>query len=196
MATMREYLVSLGLAKPGRGRFSGDAKAALAKAIAEGMTFDDVTAPAKSEKTEKSVKMKTVGAKPATTEDFKDISPKAVREWAKANPSLVPEGIVVRDRGRIDLRVYEAYKKNVDKVTTRTDEAEQSYAATPDRRFGDNVKFVGIVNGKTIEVNYKQVCAGEGGCGYSLGWCRCPQNKKNRHVITQHGMIDVEPVYA
>lgn len=41
MATQREYLVSLGLAKPGRGRFSTEAKAALAKAVEEGMTFTD-----------------------------------------------------------------------------------------------------------------------------------------------------------
>lgn len=41
MATQREYLVSLGLAKPSRGRFSKEAKAALAKAVEEGMTFTD-----------------------------------------------------------------------------------------------------------------------------------------------------------
>jgi hypothetical protein len=41
MATKREYLVGLGLAKPGRGRFSADAKAALAKAEAEGTVFSD-----------------------------------------------------------------------------------------------------------------------------------------------------------
>lgn len=38
----REYLVSLGLAKPGRGRLSLTAKEALSKAMADGMTFDDV----------------------------------------------------------------------------------------------------------------------------------------------------------
>ena len=41
MTTAREYLISKGLAKPGRGRLSRDAHAALAKAIAEGMTFTD-----------------------------------------------------------------------------------------------------------------------------------------------------------
>lgn len=39
----REYLVSLGLAKPGRGRLSLEAKEALRKAVANGMTFDDIT---------------------------------------------------------------------------------------------------------------------------------------------------------
>lgn len=41
MATARAYLVSKGLAQGTRGRFSGDAKAELARARAEGMTFDD-----------------------------------------------------------------------------------------------------------------------------------------------------------
>ena len=39
--TKREYLISLGLAREGRGRFSREGMAALAKAEAEGMTFDD-----------------------------------------------------------------------------------------------------------------------------------------------------------
>jgi hypothetical protein len=43
MQTMREWLVAQNLAKPGRGRFSAEAKAALAKAIGEGMQFSDST---------------------------------------------------------------------------------------------------------------------------------------------------------
>lgn len=39
MQTEREYLVSLGLAKEGRGKFSNAAKEALVSARAEGMTF-------------------------------------------------------------------------------------------------------------------------------------------------------------
>ena len=41
MQTRREYLVGLGLAKPGRGRLSLAGKEALAKAKAEGMRFSD-----------------------------------------------------------------------------------------------------------------------------------------------------------
>jgi uncharacterized protein YigE (DUF2233 family) len=37
----REYLVSKGLAKAGRGKFSNDAKAELQRAMAAGMVFDD-----------------------------------------------------------------------------------------------------------------------------------------------------------
>ena len=37
----RSYLVTLGLAKPGRGKFSREAQEALTKARQDGMTFDD-----------------------------------------------------------------------------------------------------------------------------------------------------------
>lgn len=49
MQTKREYLVGLGLAKEGRGKFSNAAKAALAEAEAKGVKFADVLAnvPAK-----------------------------------------------------------------------------------------------------------------------------------------------------
>lgn len=41
MGTQREYLIDLNLAKPGRGRFSREAREALAKAVADGVKFDD-----------------------------------------------------------------------------------------------------------------------------------------------------------
>lgn len=39
--TRREYAISLGLATPGRGRMSNDARMAIEKAEAEGMEFSD-----------------------------------------------------------------------------------------------------------------------------------------------------------
>lgn len=72
MQTKREYLVSLGLAKPGRGKFSGAGKEALAAAEAKGMSFSD-TAPVKSVKatTEKVEKAAPVdaGNTPYLTQD-------------------------------------------------------------------------------------------------------------------------------
>lgn len=44
MQSKRDYLVGLGLAKPGRGKFSNAAKEALSKAEAGGMKFSDATA--------------------------------------------------------------------------------------------------------------------------------------------------------
>lgn len=46
MQTRREYLVGLGLAKPGRGKFSTKGKEAIAKAEAEGMVFAETNATA------------------------------------------------------------------------------------------------------------------------------------------------------
>lgn len=43
MQSKRDYLVGLGLAKAGRGKFSNAGKEALAKAEAEGMKFSDST---------------------------------------------------------------------------------------------------------------------------------------------------------
>lgn len=46
MTTKREYLVTQGLAQPGRGRFSKAAVEALDAATASGVVFDDgVAAP-------------------------------------------------------------------------------------------------------------------------------------------------------
>lgn len=39
--TRKEYAISLGLAKPGRGRMSKEAHAAIAQAEADGMVFDN-----------------------------------------------------------------------------------------------------------------------------------------------------------
>lgn len=48
MQTKREYLISKGLAQPGRGRFSREGNAAIEKAISEGVKFKDATpAPVK-----------------------------------------------------------------------------------------------------------------------------------------------------
>lgn len=41
MSTARDYLVSKGLAKPGRGKFSNAAKEELARAMGAGLTFSD-----------------------------------------------------------------------------------------------------------------------------------------------------------
>lgn len=59
MPTKREYAISLGLAQPGRGRLSREAHAAIDKAIAEGMTFDDAAPVKTSVKTDRSVSVKT-----------------------------------------------------------------------------------------------------------------------------------------
>jgi len=63
MTTKREYLVGLGLAKEGRGKFSNAAKEALVKASAEGIVFSDAEkpAPVKRDKPTNSVKKEGTG---------------------------------------------------------------------------------------------------------------------------------------
>lgn len=67
MQSKREYLVSLGLAKEGRGKFSNAAKEALVKAEAEGMEFSDSStgptaiAPRKTRPTKNSEQSEPVG---------------------------------------------------------------------------------------------------------------------------------------
>lgn len=62
MQTRREYLVSKGLAKPGRGKFSTLAKQALVEARLQGMAFSDgdTGSPVKTS-TEKPAKVKPTG---------------------------------------------------------------------------------------------------------------------------------------
>lgn len=49
MQSRKEYAVSLGLAKPGRGRLSKEAWVAIHKAEEDGVQFSDKSAPAVSE---------------------------------------------------------------------------------------------------------------------------------------------------
>lgn len=81
MQTKREWLAGQGLAKMGRGKFSNDAKAALAKAEAGGMKFSDSTGPVSS--TPKAGKV--VKDKPQPSGDTLYVSPTDFRysedEW-------------------------------------------------------------------------------------------------------------------
>lgn len=95
MATKREYLAGLGLAKPGRGRFSKEAVAALEAAVASGVVFDEPVKPVKEVATE--------GDEPS--QPSKPMSETAeVRAWATSN------GIKIGERGRIPEAVTKAFK--------------------------------------------------------------------------------------
>ena len=94
----REFLISKGLAKPGKGRFSAAAKAAIEKAIAEGIVFDEPVA-------------KPVSDKPKAPKVVKEKAPdkglydaKAVRAWG-VSQGLMESG----KRGRVPAEVIKAY---------------------------------------------------------------------------------------
>lgn len=60
MTTRKEYAISLGLAKPGRGRMSLDAHKAIDNAIQEGMVFSDSLTPPPKKATPKPKEIKPV----------------------------------------------------------------------------------------------------------------------------------------
>lgn len=120
MATEREYLVSLGLAKDGRGRFSAEAKAALDNARKGGMSFDKTAAEiAKEVRESKPKKVRaTVSATPKESRPSQDAyDAKSVRSWAES------VGMIERGkRGKLPTAAINAYltaNKPQKKVTAR-----------------------------------------------------------------------------
>lgn len=87
MATKREFLVTLGLAKEGRGKFSAAAHAALAKAESEGVVFDE---PVKPEPKPKAARVTVVPAKVSLT--------KPATETVKADSTVTADPLPVGPR--------------------------------------------------------------------------------------------------
>lgn len=119
MATEREYLVTLGLAKAGRGRFSAEAKAALAKAKSDGMVFDMTAAEiAKQERQNKPQKVrKTVQAVKEVRPSQDAYDAKSVRSWGE-QVGMIERG----KRGKLPTALINAYlaaNKVEKKVTVR-----------------------------------------------------------------------------
>lgn len=154
--TEREYLVSLGLAKPGRGRFSGAAKEALAKAKEEGKTFTD-TKPVVKASPKPAAKP---AAKAVPKVDTPKFDAKAVRAWAKDN------GIAVPERGRIPNDVLTQYAETDSPQEAKAD-PNVIYEA-PQTHFGK--KWFGRVGNFTITLTDKDVC---NRCMYSISHCLC-----------------------
>lgn len=190
MQTQREYLHGLGLTKSpvGRGRFSGQAHEALAKARSNGMTFsDDVKAEPKPAK----VKVKGATSKvKIPNPEAKSVDPKAVREWASKN------GHKVGERGRIHSDVIEAYLSNVPKEEQEARESEfDIYAPTAPHSFPDGTTFKGTVTYKGQEITKTfsdRTCCTN--CRVSLCGCRCGKPT----VVLGYGtpsMVPVTPIY-
>lgn len=144
MQTARQYLFSLGLVKApeGRGRFSNEAKAALAEAQAKGIKFIDTT---------------TTAVQPTI-----DVNVKAVRKWANEN------GYSVGDRGRISGEIRQAY---IDATSPEDRPAPEdrndgiNEYADAFYRYPQGTNFSGTdSDGKTHTVSGRNACT----CGYSL----------------------------
>lgn len=181
--TPREYLVSLGLAKPSRGRFSREAVAALEKARAEGMTFDE---PEATKPVTVHTKKESPAPGPVVSESVSaSVDPKAVREWARE------EGHIVSDRGRMPLSVVSAYlaAKGADAVQRRDPNAviQEAPRAYPE---GQRFRFKNEETGRTYIIGDRVVCHES---GYSVSHC----HGKHTHMCLVNGtdgIVPVEPV--
>lgn len=98
MTTAREYLITKGLAKPGRGRLSRDAHAVLAKAIAEGMTFTDSKPVPKRIKAEPKAESEQISPQISSADIWPDVIPEGFWQ-SKITGALYPieESPVMRE---------------------------------------------------------------------------------------------------
>lgn len=120
MATEREYLVTLGLAKEGRGRYSKDAREALDKAKADGMVFDltagDIAKLERQNKPKRVAKVTTTVKEARPSQDSYDA--KVVRSWGE-QVGMIEKG----RRGKLPTALINAYlsanKSTPKKVTAK-----------------------------------------------------------------------------
>lgn len=143
MPTEREFLVSKGLAKEGRGRYSKEARSALEAAKASGMVFDLTPAEiAKLERQNTVKKVRQVSPKPDTvkrpTQDEYDA--KAVRAWGEQT-GAIEKG----KRGKLPTALINAYlaanaptkksvvkKPSVKRTAVRSETVGYTYAKRKD----------------------------------------------------------------
>ncbi len=159
----REFLISKGLAKPGKGRFSAEGKAAIEKAVSEGFVFDETVAKPVSSKAK--VKAPKVVKDKAPAKDSYNV--KTVRAWAEQT-GAIEKGL----RGRIPTAVINAYLashgtvevpvKRV--VTAKAKVREVTVGWTYARRAAKDPVFV---SEPLVAVS---TC---GGCSKGIAYCGC-----------------------
>ncbi|QOI67579.1 Lsr2-like DNA bridging protein [Streptomyces phage Beuffert] len=171
MATEREWLVSQGLAKMGRGRYSAEAKAALANAKANGMTFDKTALElAKEARKNKPAKVRKVESAPKQVRPSQDTyDAKAVRAWGEQT-GAIEKG----KRGKLPTALINAYlaaNKTQKVVTVRRAPAakravvrEESVGYTYAKRGPNDPSFI---SEPLVAVSS---C---GGCSRGVAYCGC-----------------------
>lgn len=161
--TRREYLVSKGLAKPGRGKFSKAAIEALDEAKAQGIVFDEDVHVRKVSSTPRPA------PKPKKEKARAKVDAKAVRAWASEN------GIEVGKRGRIDAAIINRYldaMAEADKPVPVPVEREKDNFGDARPRLRANDKYVATdLDLSKITLSERDCCVL---CHVSLGWCACP----------------------
>lgn len=170
MATKREYLVSLGLANPTRGRFKKEALAALDAAIAKGIVFDEPAVPAPKAKPVSLVKVVAPQAKVKVI--LPQVDSKAVRQWALKN------GVAVGARGRIHPTVIQAFVQAGGKVDAPAAPTGQSARPTPAAmpKVRPQTQAWAITKFKADKPSDRPFVLGVDKCGkgHQISQCPCP----------------------
>ncbi len=172
MATERAYLVSLGLAKDGRGRFSAEAKAALDTARKGGMVFDKTAAEiAKEERESKPKKVRvTTPVAPKESRPSQDAyDAKQVRSWAE-QVGMIDKG----KRGKLPTAAINAFlasnKTQQKKVTARKPAAKRAAVRS------ETVGYTFIRRGPKDAAFISEPLVAVDSCGYcskGISYCGC-----------------------
>lgn len=163
MATKREYLVGLGLAKAGRGRFSKEALEALAEAEASGTVFDEPVKVTKEVAAEGD-ETPSQHIKPASESG-------QIRAWATEH------GISVGQRGRIPADVVAAYRAG-DASTLNA--PVQVYKVQPQVRVRQLKSMYGEDDqGRVVGFAMCQRCT------YHINFCRCKSGPKPPSIVVK-----------
>lgn len=192
MATEREWLVSQGLAKMGRGRYSAEAKEALVKAKDGGMTFDLTAAEkAKLERANKPKKIRSVkqvvSKEVRPSQDSYDA--KAVRAWGEQT-GAIEKG----KRGKLPTALINAYlaanttqKKVVVRKnsTPRIKVREESVGWAIAKR---GPKDHAYISEPAVAVT---TC---GGCGKGVSYCGCTNGPKAPKYLGGELLLLTRPV--
>jgi hypothetical protein len=176
MPTERAFLVSKGLAKEGRGRFSAEAKAVLEKAKLDGMVFDKT--PAEIAKEQRKNKPKKIQAKvtaPKETRPSQDsYDAKAVRAWGEQT-GAIEKG----KRGKLPTSLINAYlsanKPQPKRVVSRKPAGKRQ--AVRSETVGYTYARRGVNDPAFISEPLVAV-SNCGGCSRGVAYCGCENGPK------------------
>lgn len=190
MPTEREYLVSLNrdLAKPGRGRFSAEAKEVLEQARKNGMVFDKTASQiAKEERIAKPVESKPVVVK-ENRPSQSAYDAKAVRAWAERN-QMIEKG----RRGKLPTVVLNAYlasnkpiRRVSVKVPVQRDKVRKE--TTGWTRIKRRENDAAYISEPLVAVS---TC---GGCSKGISYCGCKDGPKAPKYLGGELLLLTRPV--
>ena len=177
MATEREWLVSQGLAKMGRGRYSAEASAVLKKAKADGMTFDKTALEiAKEARQNKPKKVRATPVAPKEVRPSQDrYDAKAVRAWGEQT-GAIEKG----RRGKLPTALINAYLA-ANKVTKAAVTVRQATTTKRTVVRDETVGYTFIRRGPDAPSYISEPLVAVttcGGCTKGVSYCKCKEGPK------------------